>query len=87
MANGERGCKGDDLLEGIGEEQKQHISDIMFPTTTKKQEKVQALGLQLMKNPSHRFDGMKLFIEDQERVDLSVEAPYDLMSNEDYDTV
>ena len=40
-----------------------------------------------MKNPDHRFDGMKLFIEDQERVDLSVEAPYDLMSNEDFDTV
>ena len=30
---------------------------------------------------------MKLFISDQERVDLSVEPPYDLMSHEEFETV
>ena len=40
-----------------------------------------------MKNPAARFDGMKLFISDQERVDLSVEPPYDLMSHEEFETV
>ena len=44
MANAERGCSGDESLEGIHEAQKQYIQGLMFPTSTKKQEQVEALG-------------------------------------------
>ena len=37
LANGERGCAGDDDLAGLCESQKQYISDLLFPTTVKKQ--------------------------------------------------
>ena len=59
----------------------------MFPTSTQKIAAVKKLGDNLLKDPGSRFDKMKVMIQDQERVDLVIENPYDLFSNEELDTV
>ena len=87
MSNGERGCKADDKLEGLLDKNKQTITAHLFPTSTQKMQAVKKLGENLLKDPGRRFDGMKLMIQDQEKVDLLIENPYHLFTDEECDTV
>ena len=87
MSNGERGVKADDKLAGLAEKQKQTITGYLFPTTTAKMATAKKLGETILKDPGQRFDGMKAMIQDQEKVGLQIENPFDLFTYEELDTL
>lgn len=87
MSNGYRGLKGDDNLAGLESKQKDKITSYLFPNKTVQQTAVAKLGEQLLRDPGKRFEAMQIMIQDQELVDLMVQNPFDLFSEDELETL